>query len=750
MKYLYDEPRTRRLLEVWAKGSQLCIASFFFWNSGTRDQKSQAGLLRSLLFQIFDQCPELVPLFVPHIWTRFYEKAIQSEPTPRTDGIWTMPALFAAFKSVVQHSVKVCFIIDGLDEFDGDHEAIGILFQEIAKSKRLNVKACLSSRPWIVFEDLFNSSPMLRLQHLTFPDIEQYVKDRFHKSAAYQRLAIREPEAAENLGTQVIEKAEGVFLWVKLVVQSLLVGIRNRDGVTDLRERLHLMPKELEPLYSRLLELVDPVYLSWFSKACQIVRANRNSIKLAHDDPINSHRSLSPLTLENFYLAINEEADSDILNLQGNSKYLTSETRTQIEQMLQERCEDTVVHLTARCVGLLEATSKTDDIQTPRLHVQYFHRTARDFIENRENWSECLEHTNDPSFSPNTAMMRSCVVSLQLLLPRVKDNTTVVLELLDDLMVYGSHADTHHDSQRAQVKLLKRLKTLLENSQWTPWDKIDRDSPVDLFLQRSAIFGLGNYVRESLSYLKVGKSRDVSNQLLSTLVSMWGFNDLPLPTVHMFQVLIDIGANVNSAWKNMLALHADIDNVREKGGSIERNTTVSVPRQKRHIGIMLLLVSCGANLDIQVKRSRTEGDKRKTYTVIEFVENVLLRDFPHETAPLLNSIRERIRLKARGRKRAWVNLVTSDEEETSDEKTSNEEETSNEEATSDEEAISDEEEIQEEDSGEDESETEGSMEDGAKDDENPEEETQGESSEEESGKEGATEYNTEDEGISKK
>lgn len=79
-------------------------------------------------------------------------------------------------RSQIVIPIKMCFLIDGLDEFDGDHEEMGMLFQQISISK--NVKVCLSSRPWVVFEQLFNTSPMLRLHLLTYDDIERYVGDK--------------------------------------------------------------------------------------------------------------------------------------------------------------------------------------------------------------------------------------------------------------------------------------------------------------------------------------------------------------------------------------------------------------------------------------------------------------------------------------------------------------------------------------------------------------------------------------------
>lgn len=55
MKFLYDHEQTRKLLTSWASPIKLDLANFFFWNSGTTDQKSQSGLLRSLLHEILSK-----------------------------------------------------------------------------------------------------------------------------------------------------------------------------------------------------------------------------------------------------------------------------------------------------------------------------------------------------------------------------------------------------------------------------------------------------------------------------------------------------------------------------------------------------------------------------------------------------------------------------------------------------------------------------------------------------------------------
>jgi hypothetical protein len=72
MKHVFEDARLREYLEIWAKHTPLCIASYFFWNSGSSEQRSQAGFLKSLLFQIFTQYPDLMPVVLPERWASSY------------------------------------------------------------------------------------------------------------------------------------------------------------------------------------------------------------------------------------------------------------------------------------------------------------------------------------------------------------------------------------------------------------------------------------------------------------------------------------------------------------------------------------------------------------------------------------------------------------------------------------------------------------------------------------------------------
>ena len=68
MKFITEHPKTRQALSQWASPHHLITASFYFWHTGTVLQKSQEGLLRSLLYEVLSQCPNMIPDVLPERW----------------------------------------------------------------------------------------------------------------------------------------------------------------------------------------------------------------------------------------------------------------------------------------------------------------------------------------------------------------------------------------------------------------------------------------------------------------------------------------------------------------------------------------------------------------------------------------------------------------------------------------------------------------------------------------------------------
>ena len=139
------------------------------------------------------------------------------------------------------------------------------------QSSNPNVKLCLSSRPWTAFRDAYgtDASRTVRLEELTYGDIEIYVNDHFNRNARFKELATGDPEYV-MLVREVVGKAQGVFLGVHLVVKLLLQGLTDSLRVSDLRQRLKSFPPDLEDFFQRILDSVDPCNRVWTSVCLEL------------------------------------------------------------------------------------------------------------------------------------------------------------------------------------------------------------------------------------------------------------------------------------------------------------------------------------------------------------------------------------------------------------------------------------------------------------------------------------------------
>ena len=253
MNYVANEPCTQEMLQSWAGDTRLIIAKYFFWNAGAPMQKSQQGLLQSLLLEICKQCPELVPVVCASRWKRYYD----------IGATWTRLEVAEAIRELSQQrllSLKFCFFVDGLDEYDGeDSTHIINVLKDLNASP--SVKICLSSRPWNMFITAFgaDADQRLLLEDHNEEDIQRYVRNRFERDEQFALLQSREPHSS-NLADQIVRNAQGVFLWVRIVVSNLLRGLGNDDNLSDLQKRLESFPTTLIAYFQHMFDSIDDFY----------------------------------------------------------------------------------------------------------------------------------------------------------------------------------------------------------------------------------------------------------------------------------------------------------------------------------------------------------------------------------------------------------------------------------------------------------------------------------------------------------
>ncbi|KAF5576691.1 hypothetical protein FPANT_10802 [Fusarium pseudoanthophilum] len=204
MKFVSEHQDTRNLLQKWAGHRELLIVNHHFDATGLPIQRSFEGLLRSLVFGIISAKPSL----------------LKNSPSNLGSASSTLPATFKLgdiLSSITRNEVPVniCFFIDALDEYEGDHAKLCQLIGDL--SSLPHVKVIVSSRQLAVFDTSLNisSEAKLSMEEVNRSDISRYIT--FHLEGSHVQSYMERSKYKD-----ISAKAEGDFLWAVLVTRFLL------------------------------------------------------------------------------------------------------------------------------------------------------------------------------------------------------------------------------------------------------------------------------------------------------------------------------------------------------------------------------------------------------------------------------------------------------------------------------------------------------------------------------------------------
>lgn len=383
VRYLCGNYRTYHALKLWAGRNELVIASFYFWSAGNPMQKSQQGLLQSLLYQILSQHPQLIPVVCPSRW---------KEPTMFKADRWTLQELCQVFDMLAEQgqlATRFCFFVDGLDEYDGEHMDIIQILERLAKLP--GIKLCVSSRPWNIFLRAFeDTSQKLFVHDFTKDDIRVYAKSKLSESTRFSKLMWKD-NRYQSLIEDIVKKAQGVFLWVFLVVRSLLRGLTDENNIGTLRIRLERLPADLETYFKQILNTIEDIYQEDTAQIFQMVVYAR-----------------CPLPAITFSFLEREKEEPNFALEQEIDPIPETEVISESEKMR--------TYLNARCKDLIEVNIKPNPRSKESLtileyQVDFLHRTVRDFLMTKE-MHDLLQERAPAKFDARTAL---CSVQLALI-----------------------------------------------------------------------------------------------------------------------------------------------------------------------------------------------------------------------------------------------------------------------------------------------------------------------------------------------
>ncbi|KAI7240000.1 hypothetical protein KC330_g1521 [Hortaea werneckii] len=403
MKFLTDTRRTDDVMKEWATDHDITIASHYFWAPGSTVQKSQQGMLQSLVHQILLADLTLIPAVCRKRW----EARVSSTS-------WSTDELWACLETIVLvTSRRICFLIDGLDECQPESD-LGPLAARLKKLSDESDKAkmIVSSRPWPILEEqLSGCSGYLTMEDTNRHAILQALRGGLEASPNSRSLLsgvqwqcmdsdlwLRNLCPTHNefhgelhvLLHGIVDKAQGNFLWVSLVLDKIspLLGFR---PIVAIRRLVNEFPDELNEYFRRMI--MDRIHTAFLSDTAMAIRMAMLENRLSYfwflsiytdeGDPVLANPRFS---LDTSFILFDTDEEIEAMNLKARA-------------LISTCCRDILTVGTRQPSRMLDGISG-DEFELDRLanlpprdtFVTFTHRTIFDFLQTPEMHRLLSEH----------------------------------------------------------------------------------------------------------------------------------------------------------------------------------------------------------------------------------------------------------------------------------------------------------------------------------------------------------------------
>ncbi|KAF5968273.1 P-loop containing protein [Fusarium coicis] len=254
MNFLANHPETRSLLDKWAaNGSSIVMASVFLWDLGSAEQKNMDGMYRTLLHTILSEHRELIPHVMKELRDASSEESLVSQQHLEI----SRKKIETALQKLITDSTRsyqYCFFIDGLDEFQDENIPEHRLANQLDQwASHQGIKICVSSREYPPWTTYFVKFPRLKIHLTTEQDIRRMIDNYLSDDRHLQTF---DPIESERFVSRFVNMADGVFIWVKLVLHELEAELDSEVSLDALYQVLDTFPKKLETFYDRILRKV--------------------------------------------------------------------------------------------------------------------------------------------------------------------------------------------------------------------------------------------------------------------------------------------------------------------------------------------------------------------------------------------------------------------------------------------------------------------------------------------------------------
>jgi ankyrin repeat domain-containing protein 50 len=233
------------------------IVAYFFCRHDISDSLEARTVIGSLARQLLSPIPDLAMVAE---WLDMNTSALDFE------------IILSLLQRALPPHYRAYFVLDGLDECDSlEREILTKQLGQVQKIFPLLLCISLRVEP--------NNDLELGLGHFAVaiiasipdenPDIEAFIEAELERCIESRKLVIGEPTLILEIQNALEQRAQGMFLWVALQIQSLCAMETDqaiRDALTDL-------PKDLSETFTRILQRSEGLGKSHQRRILELVTA---------------------------------------------------------------------------------------------------------------------------------------------------------------------------------------------------------------------------------------------------------------------------------------------------------------------------------------------------------------------------------------------------------------------------------------------------------------------------------------------
>ena len=207
-------------------------------------QKNLEGLLKSVVYQVLEKSITIQRDLHP-LWRKWRDGALrhgsefhrtttgtvlrstQPESDHGSEFILTISQLNEGFTKILeQRSVplRITLFVDALDEYDGIPERMVDFVKDTVRKRSgsfTQIRIMFTSRPWETFKDNFRlqlGSKCMNRHRKTWSIMSHMLKSNVSINNILTSPHTNVASTAEELKQSLIDRAQGVFLWIRLVL----------------------------------------------------------------------------------------------------------------------------------------------------------------------------------------------------------------------------------------------------------------------------------------------------------------------------------------------------------------------------------------------------------------------------------------------------------------------------------------------------------------------------------------------------